>query len=217
MWPVSEPREKVEARWQSSGEIKYTADLPVKEGEMHGAFVLSPRANCTVLSVDPSEALAMPGVVDFVTANDIPGANEWNPFGEPQELFLTSKSFYAGQSVGLIVAESREVALEAARRVKMVLGDEGPVTCDLELAMEDPGNIETGDTAQYGDVAGSMSSADHVVQGRFRNGDQYHFYMETQVCVVTPVEDGFDVELATQDITNTQTCVARVMNLSDNR
>ena len=62
-----------------------------------------------------------------------------------------------------------------------------------------------------------MSSADMVVQGRFRTGEQYHFYMETQVCVVTPVEDGFDVELATQDIQNTQTSVARVMNLSDNR
>ena len=161
---------------------------------------------------------ALPGVVDFVTANDIPGENRWNPFGEPQELFLTGKSFYAGQSVGLIVAETKEIAEEAARRVKMVHGNEGLVVCDLELAMETPNNIEQlAEPAQYGDVAGSMSSADMVLQGRFRTGEQYHFYMETQVCVVTPVEDGFDVELATQDIQNTQTSVARVMNLSDNR
>ena len=54
---MSEPRQKVEALWQTSGEIKYTGDLPVREGEIHGAFVLTTRANCHVLSVDPSEAL----------------------------------------------------------------------------------------------------------------------------------------------------------------
>ena len=155
--------------------------------------------------------------MDFVTADDIPGVNQWNPFGSPQELFLTSQSNYAGQSVGLIVAETREAALEAASKVRMVLGNEGPVEVDIELAMETAANIESDDPAQYGDVAGGMSSADHVIQGRFRNGAQYHFYMETQVCVVTPVEDGFDVELASQDIQNTQTTVAAVLNLPDNR
>ena len=57
MWPVSEPRQKVEALWQTAGEIQYTADLPSKAGELHAAFVLSSRANCDILSVDASEAL----------------------------------------------------------------------------------------------------------------------------------------------------------------
>ena len=161
---------------------------------------------------------AVPGVVDFVTADDIPGVNQWNPFGSPEELFLTSKSFYAGQSVGLILAETREAALEAAGKVRLVLAEEGKVEVDIELAMQTPANIEQLDEpTQYGDVEAGLRSADHVVEGRFRNGAQYHFYMETQVCVVTPVEDGFDVELASQDIQNTQTTVAAVLNLPDNR
>lgn len=57
LWPVSEPREKVEAKWQTSGEIQYTGDIPLKEGELHGAFVLSSRANCDIISLDPSKAL----------------------------------------------------------------------------------------------------------------------------------------------------------------
>ena len=57
LWPVSEPREKVEAKWQTSGEIQYTGDIPHKQGELHGAFVLSSIANCDIVSVDPSEAL----------------------------------------------------------------------------------------------------------------------------------------------------------------
>ena len=57
LWPVSEPREKVEAKWQTSGEIQYTGDIPLKQGELHGAFVLSSKANCDIISMDPSEAL----------------------------------------------------------------------------------------------------------------------------------------------------------------
>ena len=60
MWPVSEPRQKVEALWQTAGEIQYTADLPTRAGELHAAFVVSTRANCDVLSVDASEALVRP-------------------------------------------------------------------------------------------------------------------------------------------------------------
>ena len=156
--------------------------------------------------------------MDFVTAADIPGVNQWNPFGSPQELFLTSRSYYAGQSVGLIVAETRETALAAALKVRLVLGNEGPVEVDIERAMQTAANIEQlTEAAQYGDVAGGLASADQGIEGRFKNGAQYHFYMETQVCVVTPVEDGFDVELASQDIQNTQTTVAAVLNLPDNR
>ena len=57
LWPVSEPREKVEAKWQTSGEIQYTGDIPLKQGELHGAFVLSSKANCDIISLDPSQAL----------------------------------------------------------------------------------------------------------------------------------------------------------------
>ena len=57
MWPVSQPKEKVEGRWQTAGEIVFTGDIPVKQGELHAAFVLSSQANCDVESCDPSDAL----------------------------------------------------------------------------------------------------------------------------------------------------------------
>ena len=56
-----------------------------------------------------------------------------------------------------------------------------------------------------------------MVQGRFKMGSQYHFHMETQTCIVSPVEDGFDIEIASQDITSTQTQVAKALNIDANR
>ena len=57
LWPVSEPIEKVEAKWQTSGELKYVGDIPTQQGELHSAFVLSKRANCDVVSVNATKAL----------------------------------------------------------------------------------------------------------------------------------------------------------------
>ena len=57
LWPVSEPIEKVEAKWQTSGELKYVGDIQPQQGQLHGAFVLSTRANCDIVSVNSTKAL----------------------------------------------------------------------------------------------------------------------------------------------------------------
>lgn len=217
LYPVSEPIEKTEGKWQTSGEIQYTGDIPFKQGELHAAFVLSSKANCDMVSCDPSDALAMPGVVNFVDAADIPGINCWKPYGPNEEIFSSGKVNYAGQSIGLIIAETREIAIEAARKVKITYGNEGTVVVDIEKAMETATNIVSGGpTLFYGDATGAINGADHIIQGRFKMGSQYHFHMETQTCIVTPMEDGFDIEIPSQDITSTQHQVAQVLNLDDN-
>ena len=47
----------------------------------------------------------MPGVVDFLTAANIPskGVNSFND-GEKEEVFCSGEVLYAGQAVGLIIA-----------------------------------------------------------------------------------------------------------------
>merc|ERR1711971_1359831 len=84
--------------------------------------------------------------------------------------------------------------------------------------MEDPLNVAPMLPAawEYGDVDAAMASAAKVVQGRFRMGAQYHFHMETQTAIVTPVEDGFDVAVASQDITQIQAAVAMAMAVPAN-
>jgi len=217
LWPVSEPIEKVESKWQTSGELKYVNDIPPQQGELHSAFVLSSRANCDVVSVNATKALALAGVIDFVDANDIPGKNDWKAAATPEEIFCTGKSIFAGQALGLIVAETREIAIEAARMVQVEYSNQGDVVTDIEKAMEIPTNvIPFGPAMQYGPVDENMGAASRVVQGRFKMGSQYHFHMETQTCVVSPMEDGFDVKVASQSIDMIQSVVAATLNIPIN-
>ena len=61
LFPVNKPVEKYEARLQCTGEAIYINDIPEIPGELHAAFVYSTIANCDLDTVDPTEALAMPG------------------------------------------------------------------------------------------------------------------------------------------------------------
>ena len=118
--------------------------------------------------------------------------------------------------MGLVVAQTRDIAIEAALKVKVVYGNENPMVVDLEKAMEISSNIAETSDEEYGDVDQALANADHVIEGRFRMGSQYHFYMETQTCIVSPVEDGFDVDIAGQDIKIPQQIVAEVLNIPKN-
>ncbi len=61
---------------QVTGEALYTDDIPTPPRGLYAAFVMSTKSHAEILSVDPSKALAYPGVVAYYGAKDIPGANQ---------------------------------------------------------------------------------------------------------------------------------------------
>ena len=57
------------------GDTRFTGDIQAPEGVLYGALVGSSYAHARILSIDASAALSGAGVVDFVSATDIPGMN----------------------------------------------------------------------------------------------------------------------------------------------
>ena len=55
-----------------TGKAKYAEDYRV-DGMLFARLLLSPMAHARVVSIDASEALAMPGVKGILTADDLPG------------------------------------------------------------------------------------------------------------------------------------------------
>ena len=43
---------------------------------------------------------------------------------------------------------------------------------------------------EYGDVDCTMGQSHHVVMGEIKVGGQEHFYMETQVALAVPLDNG---------------------------
>src|SRR4051794_294624 len=105
-----------------TGEGKYVDDL-VEQGMLHVAFARSSVAHANLLSVDISEASAMPGVVAVYHAGgkDL-GLASLQQFPMMPEtlnrpIFATDKGRFVGDILAAVVAESREQATDAAERI----------------------------------------------------------------------------------------------------
>ena len=68
---VGKRQGKIEAYLKATGKLKYTGDL-IAPGMLHCKILRSPHANALVKHVDASAALALPGVVDVITYEDVP-------------------------------------------------------------------------------------------------------------------------------------------------
>lgn len=116
---------KVEGEVQCTGEAQYVNDIPKFQNELHAAFVLGDKVNGRVVNIDASEALKIAGVEAFYGAKDIPGFNNFMPlsFKEfhlvAEQVFCSDKLLYHGQPVGIVLAETFDLAYQARKLVKV--------------------------------------------------------------------------------------------------
>lgn len=217
---LGKPTPHVAALKQCTGEAQYTDDIPVQKNELYGVMVLSTKAHARILNVDPSGALNMPGVFDFVDHNDLPNpeANWWGAPNYDEVFFAVDEVFTAGQPIGVVLADSAKHADAAARAVKVTY-EELPAIYTIEEAIAKESYFEHYRYIHKGDVEGAFRTADHVFDGVVRMGGQEHFYLETQACVVVPKpEDGeMEVFSCTQNPTETQAYVAQVTGVEANK
>ena len=87
----------------------------------YGSAVRSEYPRARVLSIDTSEAEALPGVVCVLTAADIPGKNYVGHIKKDQPTLIPvgEITHYLGDSVALVCARDRET-LEAAKKLVKV-------------------------------------------------------------------------------------------------
>src|SRR6202521_3149686 len=134
-----------------TGQGQFIADLALPH-TLHAVFVRSPVAHARIRSVDLSRAVAAPGVVGAVNGSDLlqllPPVPEgqislppkWtsviqHKFLNPQQPLLAhDKARHVGEAIAVIVAESRDLAEDAAEQVIWDL-EELPAVVDPEAAL----------------------------------------------------------------------------------
>ena len=79
------------------GLAAYIDDLPLTEGTLHAAPILSQVARGRIVSLDLSAVLAAPGVQAVITAADIPGDKLLATFVHDEPVFATDCVEHIGQ------------------------------------------------------------------------------------------------------------------------
>ncbi|XP_031414418.1 aldehyde oxidase 5 [Clupea harengus] len=217
--PVGRPRMHQASFQQATGEAQYYDDIPPVRGELFVSMVTSTRAHAKILSIDASEAVAMPGVVTFISSGDVPGQNRRLWFNNIEELFAEEEVICVGQIIGAVVAQTREQAKRAAGRVKVTYEDLLPLFFTIEEAIEHQSFFNPKRKLERGDVDKAFEEVDCVLEGELYMGGQEHFYMETQGVIAVPRAEAGEMDLfvASQHAAFTQEVVGMTLGIDSNK
>lgn len=200
---------RVDAISKALGEAKYADDYKF-EGMLYAKNVFSKYPRAKILSIDTSKALKMPGVVAVFTAKDIPGkryighlAKDW-----PGMIDVGEETKFIGDTLALVVAETREQAEQAVKAVEVEYEVLKPVTSPEEAMKEDAPQIHKEGFMQFGkfrvpennlfdheevkrgDAETALKNSKYVVEGTFYVPPTEHAFMEPETAVAMP--DGDD-------------------------
>jgi xanthine dehydrogenase molybdenum-binding subunit len=99
-------------RAKITGRAKYAEDFRAP-GMVFAKLLLSPMPHARVIRIDASRALAMPGVIDILTADDVPSREG------PREACLTNHPRYEGEPILAIAAVDEETAAAAIEEIEI--------------------------------------------------------------------------------------------------
>ncbi len=194
---------------------------------LHGAPVLSRHPRARILWIDVTTALAMPGVVRILTAEDVPGERGTGLAVADLPVFVAvgETTCCVGDIFALVVADTMFHARQAAESVAIGYEVLAPVT-DPFSALEPGapqvharGNLHAHpnllDTTAFsrGDVDAALAASVHVIEQTFTTQPVEPAFLEPEACLALPAAQGIKVFSQSQGSTFDQNQIARVLQL----
>ena len=216
---VGRPRPHESAHLHVAGRAPYTDDLPEAAGTLHAALGLSPLAHGVIEALDLSPLRELPGVVAVISARDIPGVNDCGSLVHDDPILAGEAGDmlrHAGQPVFAVIATTRDSGRRAAARARdLVRARPLPAVIDAREAHALQQYVVPPMHLRRGDAAAALAAAPHRLQTTWSVGGQEHFYLEGQVSVALPQEDGgMLVWCSTQHPSEMQHLVARALGVA---
>lgn len=196
-----------EANDKVTGAAKYTNDL-IDAPMLYAKLLTSPYAHAQIISINTSEATAMPGVKAVITAKDnniICGA-----LLQDRPPLANEKVRYFGEPVAIVVAEDEQQAKAAARMIKVEYKTL-PVINSIQSAIKkrpvllhehlmsyakmtqeiypiEHTNIFHQQKIRKGDIQKGWEDCDVIAEGNFSLPQSGHAAMETRTarCIIMP-------------------------------
>ncbi len=175
------------------GRHRYVADIFLP-GMAYGALRFSDHPRARVLSIDTSEAAAMPGVRRVFTAADVPGERfiglirqDW-----PLMIAVGEETRYIGDVLAGVVADTEAQARAAAERVRVEYDVLEPIIDPHKALLSDSppihpaGNLLSRTTVKRGNLEAAEARSAHVAHGIYQTQFIEHGYMEPECAIGVP-------------------------------
>ena len=207
------------ARQHVDGTALYVDDHPVPADALHAYVALGTSAHGRITSLDLSRVRTAEGVVDVLTKEDIPGNSDIGHVvrGDPIMVNQGGEVAFCGQVLFAVAATSHKLARKAVR-LAGVTYESLPADITIEEGLARQNFLQPDHVQQRGDAGKAIDDAAKKLTGQLHIGGQEHLYLECQVSMCVPQEDGgMLVYSSTQSPTDVQRLVAAVLNVPMNR
>ena len=214
---IGEPYPHDSAHLHVTGSALYCDDIPLPANALHGAFGLSSIAHGRIRECDLSAVMSTPGVVAVALPADIPGENNYGGAVHDDPIFATELVQYAGQPLFAVAAAGYASARKAARLARITY-DELPALLDIRAALAAQSYVLPSRTLVRGTPVTALESSPQRLKGTVVIGGQDHFYLEGQIAIAIPQEDGgMLVHSSTQHPTEVQHIIAHALAVRAHR
>jgi xanthine dehydrogenase large subunit len=205
----AEPHESATAH--VTGAARYTDELAMPAGALSMMPVLATCAHARIVVLDVCAARVAAGVVDVITAAEVPGHNNTGPIVHDEPLLPTDTVQFYGQALAWVVAQTQAQAQAAAALVRFELAPL-PAILSFSDAKAAQAYHMAPKLLLRGDAEAALAHAAHRLKGVCASGAQDHFYLETQASwAVVDSENIVRVHASTQHPSETQHIVAHVL------
>jgi len=188
-----EPRK--DARPKVIGTALYTADILLPDTRF-GVLLRSPHHHARILEIDRSLAIAEPGVLAVLTAEDVPGMKTFGALVQDQPVLAIDEVRHIGEPVALVVAQTRTAAQKAAQRIQ-VKYEQLEAVFDPQAALEPgavqvhpDGNLLSGFDVSAGDIHAGFDEAEITLEEEFSVQRVSPAYMEPENSLARVNPDG---------------------------
>lgn len=204
---------------QATGEAEFLGDRPLFVNELCGAVVMSTRAHAKIITINYDAALAMKGVVRIFDAKSLePGRNNFVLlFSKDELVFAEDEVNFYGQPIAFVVAETQEIAQEAAHAVQVEYENKLPLILNIDDAIKEKSFYNDKMHISSGNIKEGFEGSQSVLDGEFLVGAQKHFALEPNGSIAIPKEDNEIEIIATiQAPKNVQSIVCQCLGLRSN-
>lgn len=201
---------RTDVRDKVLGRGEYCDDLYL-DGMAHASAVRSQYPRARVLDIDPSAALALPGVLAVLTADDVPH-NKVGHLQQDWDVMIAKGDITrcVGDAICLVVAENEAVLKQAKELVKVDYEPLEPVrTIQEARAADAPSLHPNGNLCQQrhvtrGDARAALAQSKYVVTQSYRTPFTEHAFLEPECAVAFPYKDGVKIYTSDQGVYDTR-------------
>lgn len=198
-----------------SGAAVYIDDMPMPAGGLHAYVGIASVAHGRIKELDLSAVRQAEGVADVLCKADIPGHSDIGPVfpGDPLLIDVGDEVEFHGQVIFAVAASSYALARRAAR-LAVIEYENLPANLTIETGLANQQFVRPPHTQSKGDAHSELDTAAHTLQGDLRIGGQEQMYLEGQVSLCLPQEDGGILAYSsTQNPTEGQKLIAEVLDV----